>query len=273
MPLIPQRFSERISSCFDEGQEWLERLSGLLEQYVQRWGLCLGEPFGLWFDHVVEAWRENGSEAVLKLGVPCPEIITEVQALESYAGRGAARLPESDPDGGAMLLERVQPGGRLTQLEPGGEASRIAAEIMQKLHRTPIQHDFPPLTDWEEGLLDAYRADDPQLMRMPRGLVEEALAVYPDVLASSPAPVLLHGDLHHFNLEGENGWVADPKGVPGDSAYEVALFLHYPYFIDDPGAGLQHWTDLKAQTLRRLESFSETLDIPKERLRAWGCTT
>jgi streptomycin 6-kinase len=271
MPVIPQRFAERISSYFDSGQEWLEHLSGLLEEYAQRWGLRLGEPFELSFNYVVEAWCEDGSAAVLKLGVPRPEIITEVQALESYAGRGAARLLGADPDGGAMLLEWIQPGGRLTRLEPGDEAAQIMAGLMRKLHQTPIQYDFPQLSDWGEELLEAHRKNDLRLRQLPPEPLDEALAVYPDLLASGTAPVLLHGDLQHFNiLEGENGWVAiDPKGVLGDPAYEPAQFLHNPAFVNGP-SGVENWPDLRQRTRRRLEIFSETLGIPAERLRAWG---
>ncbi|MER3554487.1 MAG: hypothetical protein C4331_09080 [Meiothermus sp.] len=271
MPTIPEAFAKNIPVIFDGGADWIKRLLGLLETYAERWDLGLGEPFGLSFNYVVEAWLEDGSEAVLKLGIPCPDFRYELWALGSYAGRGAVRLLESDLEGGAMLLERVRPGNRLTRLEPGDEASHLAAEIMRKLHQTPVQHDFPHVSDWGRELLEAHQRKDPRLSKIPSALLDEALAAYPDLLASSPAPVLLHGDLHHFNiLRGQNGWVAiDPKGGLGDPAYEPAQFLHNPSFADK-SAGIECWPDLVLRTARRLEIFSEALSIPKERIRAWG---
>lgn len=271
MPAIPEAFAKNISVVFEGGAEWLRRLPGLLETYAERWNLRLGVPFGLSFNYVVEAWREDGSEAVLKLGVPRPDFRYELWALESYAGRGAVRLLESDPEGFAMLLKRVRPGGLLTRLEPGDEASYIMAGLMRKLHQAPVRHNFPHVADLGEELLGAYRQNDPRLARIPCSLLDEALAVYPDLLASSPAPVLLHGDLHHFNiLEGESGWVAiDPKGVLGDPAYEPAQFLHNPSFVDKSN-GIETWPDLRQRTARRLEIFSEVLGISAERFRAWG---
>jgi streptomycin 6-kinase len=79
--------------------------------------------------------------------------------------------------------------------------------------------------------------------------------------------VLLHGDLHHDNILslGDGSWVAiDPKGVVGDPAYEVAPF------ICNPMPELLERIDLALIMTRRLQLFSERLNIPLRRLRDWS---
>ena len=51
-----------------DGERWLADLPVLLAQVARRWGLELGEPYGLSFHWVCRARRADGSAAVLKLG-------------------------------------------------------------------------------------------------------------------------------------------------------------------------------------------------------------
>ena len=49
--------------------------------------------------------------------------------------------------------------------------------------------------------------------------------------------MLLHGDLHHFNVleDAKRGWVAiDPKGVVGELEYEVGAILRNPNDFRQP---------------------------------------
>ena len=55
--------------------------------------------------------------------------------------------------------------------------------------------------------------------------MEIAELLFRELLASSEAPVLLHGDLHHFNIlsSDRRPWVAiDPKGLSGEPLTKLA---------------------------------------------------
>ena len=50
-----------------------------------------------------------------------------------------------------------------------------------------------------------------------------------ELLSSAGEPMLLHGDLHHYNILAaeRQPWLAiDPKGVVGDPVYETGVFLY-----------------------------------------------
>ena len=60
--------------------------------------------------------QANGTEVILKIGVPNPELITEIEALLIYDGRGSVRLLDVDREQGALLLERLKPGTPLLSI-------------------------------------------------------------------------------------------------------------------------------------------------------------
>jgi streptomycin 6-kinase len=78
-------------------------------------------------------------------------------------------------------------------------------------------------------------------------------------------PVLLHGDLHHFNiLSAEDSWLAiDPKGIVGEPAYEVGAWMRNPIpNIPEP--------ELRRFVWRRLDILADILELDWERLRQWS---
>jgi streptomycin 6-kinase len=94
-----------------------------------------------------------------------------------------------------------------------------------------------------------------------------ALRLHDELIASSAAPVVLHGDLHHWNiLAAERApWLAlDPKGVVGEPAYEIGALLRNP--IHD----IAHWPNARRVLARRVDQFAETLGFDRQRLIGWG---
>ena len=89
--------------------------SGISEQQVQQaadhWDLALGAPFpDLARNFVAPAQIRHGDRAVLKLAPPGDSLADEISALTAYAGRGAAKLLDSNSAGTAILLEQLEPG-------------------------------------------------------------------------------------------------------------------------------------------------------------------
>jgi streptomycin 6-kinase len=264
---LPTHFIKTVTSTFTGGAEWLENLPNLLAECEQRWGLVIRpSPFTLSYNYVTPATLADGTEVVLKAGVPNRELRTEIAALRLYDGRGCVRLLDADPDAGILLLERLSPGEMLTIVTDDDEATRLAALAMQTLWRPlPAVHNFPSVADWAGGLAKLREEFGGGTGPYDQKLVETAESLFTDLLASSGEPVLLHGDLHHYNiLSAGDGWrVIDPKGVAGEPAYEVGALLRNPFTIfAEP--------DLKRITARRLDILAETLDMDRERLRQWS---
>jgi streptomycin 6-kinase len=264
---LPTHFVKTVTSTFTGGAEWLENLPNLLAECEQRWGLVAHPTnFTLSYNYVAPATLADGTEIVLKVGVPNRELRTEIAALRIYDGRGCVRLLVADPDAGILLLERLSPGEMLTIVTDDDEATRLAALAMQTLWRPlPAVHNFPSVAEWAGGLTKLREEFGGGTEPYDQKLVETAESLFIDLLTSSSEPVLLHGDLHHYNiLSAGDGWKAiDPKGVAGEPAYEVGALLRNPFTIfAEP--------DLKRITARRLDILAETLDMDRERLRQWS---
>jgi len=115
------------------------------------------------------------------------------------------------------------------------------------------------LADWTEGVVQAKTAG------FAPPLSDRAAAVRNELLASSPPPALLHGDLHHFNILSaeRRPWLAiDPKGVVGDPAYEPAPFLY------NPMDRILEASDSKKIVERRIEHLAEHFD--RQRIIGWA---
>ena len=267
MMKLPPHFTKTVSTTFTGGTEWLARLPDLLAACERRWNLVIRpSPFTLSYNYVTAATLADGTEIVLKAGVPNRELRTEIAALRLYDGRGCVRLVDADPDQGVLLLERLHPGEMLTIVTDDDEATRLAAQVMQNLWRPlPAAHSFPSVADWANGLAELREEFGGGTGPFDEGVVETAVSLFTDLLASSSEPVLLHGDLHHYNiLSTGDGWrVIDPKGVAGEPAYEVGALLRNPFTLfAEP--------DLKRITARRLDILAEMLALDRERLRQWS---
>src|SRR5437764_11648587 len=133
---LPDPFARAMVELYGEaGAAWLERLPALLAGCAERWALTVDPPFALSYNYVAPAVRADGSAAVLKVGFPCRELMTEIEALRLFDGRGIARLLAVDREQGALLLERLQPGTPLDPYPDDAAATAIAAEVMRRLWR------------------------------------------------------------------------------------------------------------------------------------------
>ncbi|MBF6600261.1 MAG: phosphotransferase [Dehalococcoidia bacterium] len=258
-------FRRRITEVFGErGWNWLDALPRTLAVCAERWRLRLEAPFALSYNYVVPGLRDDGSRVVLKLGVPDPEQEREATALRHYDGRGAVRLLDADAALGALLLERVEPGTRLVSLADDDAATVAAAHVMRALWRPPpADHAFPRVREWAAHLLDA---DAQALAPLPPALVGRAQRLYGELVASSAAPIVLHGDLHHENiLRAGDGWLCiDPKGVLGEPAYECGALLRNPL------PQVAGWPDLPRVLARRIDVLADALRFDRQRIIDWG---
>jgi streptomycin 6-kinase len=228
-----------------------DELPGLVERCCRRWDLTLDQAVSGGTARVFLGQQRGGRRVVLKL-TPDSEIAgDEATALRAWAAtRQVVDLLEADPAAGALLLEAIQPGtkvsdwpalppladvaGLLTALRqvpepsagrPGGARSRAAAEAGRR--PAPDTSSLPTAADGLEIMYDRterYRASPPVAALVPAGLVDRARRAARELAQSGPA-ALVHGDLHPANvLDGgpARGLVAiDPRPSLGDPDWDA----------------------------------------------------
>ena len=267
---IPPALARTIIDVYGTtGVDWLKRLPALIAECSTRWSLRILPPFdNLSYNYVAPASRPDGTDAVLKLGIPNPELVTEIESLYIFDGQGIVQLIDADASIGALLLERLKPGASLLTITDDEQATRIAAQVMRQLWKpAPEKHSFPTIAKWAKGFGRLRKQFDGGTGPFPAHLVNAAERIYAEFIASSAEPVLLHGDLHHENIlsAGRQPWLAlDPKGVVGEPAYEVGAWLRNPMpqllSATNPGHILAH----------RVDQFAEEFGFDRERIIGWG---
>lgn len=262
-------FSRTIVELYGErGRLWLSELPILLDTLAASWALVVLSPFpNLTYNYVAPALQADGEPVVLKVGVPSPELLTEIAALRFFDERGCARLFTADETRGALLIERLMPGTALHALEPDDRIVLEAARVMQHIWRpAPEQHPFPTTADWGKGLVRLRCTFDGGSGPFPPALVDAAEWLYAELERSSADPVVLHGDLHQGNMLAAQRvpWLAiDPKGVVGEPAYETGALLRNPPPWRTPG-------ELDRIMERRVYLLAEALGFKRERIAGWG---
>ena len=270
---VPPEFARTMRQMYGhEGEVWIRDLPALVADLAGRWNVTVGPPFELSYNYVAAATRSDGTEAVLKVGYPCHEVEREIRAVRLYGGAGMCRLLEADEAHHAMLLERLRPGETLVGLARTDDAAatRIAAQVMRALWRPaadlPPDHGFRPIEEWFLAFgrhRAAYGGPGP----FPASILERAERLARELLDSAPAPVLLHGDFHHYNVLSAQraSWLAiDPKGMLGDPGYDVGPFLENP--------NQETWHRSPDVQNLRLDVLADELGYDRARLRDWGIT-
>lgn len=263
---IPDELRRTITSVHGQrGDRWLAGLEDRLERLERRWNCRITALLpGLTFNIVYAAKGADGQALVLKLGVPCREISSEIRALRSYAGQGAVTLVHSSAREGALLEARLLPGTMLSEISDEGESLRIFADVYRRLRRPgPAKGGMPTLSDWGQGMermLAAVRSGSPPF---PLGLAERGAALHAELIRTTQTEERLHGDLHHFNIiNGERGWAAiDPKGVVGDPHFDVVAFL-----LNCLPQGVRDATEIARD---RISFLARETSLDGERILAW----
>jgi streptomycin 6-kinase len=263
------RFPQTILDLFGErGRSWLDALPGLIAELEQRWNITVFPPFNnLSYNYVAPAVCKDGTPVVLKMGVPAGILDTELAALALYAGRGMVRLLTHDASVSALLLERLQPGTPLAHMEDDDEATRIAARVFQQVCLPlAMPHPFPTIENITGGLVRLRTTFDGGCGPFPQRLINRAEGLFTDLLSHQGPPVLLHGDLHHWNiLQSGDEWRAiDPQGFAGEAEYEIGALMRNPI------PGIFSWPELTCRQARRIAILSEMLGYDRQRLASWA---
>lgn len=257
---IPKRLADSCRVSL-ERRDWLERLPSLMRELADRWGLTLTAPFDsdeVSCACVAVATRQDGTSAVVKVGMPHFEGEDEIRGLRFWNGDPTVRLFDADDAVNAMLLERCEPGTHLRQL-PELDQDGIVAGLLRRLWRVPPDdHRFRLLSalvrSWnDETLAASDRWSD-------AGLVRSGLQLMRELSTSAVPTVLLATDLHAGNVlrAQRQPWLAiDPKPFVGDAAYDATQHL------------LNCRSRLRAKPAETIDRFSDLLGVDRERVRLW----
>ncbi len=247
--------------------DWLERVPELVQEYVDRWELELGDPYVQGAaGYAVRADLPDGTEAVLKLVYPHREAEHEAAALAVWDGHGAVRLLDSHADGRAMLIERCERGTLLAATD-AETALDVLTGLLPRLWKNvtePFQRLEDEVAVWiEEIPRDWERAGRP----IERPLVDEVAEMLHELASSQDGQVLLHQDLHTDNVlaaEREPWLVLDPKPLIGEREFNLAPIVR-DYVLGHS----------RRDVLRRLDRLTSELSLDRERTIWWtiGQTT
>jgi len=285
---LPDSFITTIQKAFKEdGEKFLTVLPALIDEASDRWGLTEIRPVPNLSYNFVAFVKRGKEDVMLKIGIPNPELNSEMAALKLFDGDGACQLLACDEEHGFLLLERLNPGTVLADITDDDERTNIAVDVMQKIWR-PLttldsgsllraveQHpqgtravrlqSFIQLSDWFDELKTIRPKFDGGTGPFPKKIFERVESFLPELLMDENVK-LIHGDFHHFNiLLSERGWLAiDPKGVIGPAGYEIG-----PLMIN-PWGSLSDGVSFKAQTKRRMSILSERVGWEQETILNWA---
>ncbi|WP_391209395.1 aminoglycoside phosphotransferase family protein [Psychrobacillus sp. L4] len=260
--MYPKSFERKIIGAFgEEGIEWLNSLESIITTYLEKWNLRSDGPVdNLSYNYVLKVIDEKGSRAILKLGVANYDFANEIRTLRAYNGKGCVKLIKADSENGVMLLEHLQPGTMLTEVEEQ-LAVKTFAHVWTAIRKTVEENaDHPSIADWMKAFdryQDKYQTNEGPI---PNHFVFLARTYFVEIANSTESNDLLHGDLHHENIlySTNYGWLAiDPKGVIGDKYFDFISFLTNQLFNKlNPRQLLE----------KRVTLLCEELQLNKERL-------
>ena len=226
---------KRIAAHGDAGQNWLNSLDAHVDELLTSWQLTSVESLAGGSESLVlRTKRQDGSLAILKLGLPgSSNLHQEAKLLAIAGGRGYARLLESDPHRNAMLIEAL--GKPVAQLNlPVHEQIDAILSTLQDAW-LPIDSSTGLMTGAEKARwLAPFITDNWNKLDQPcsEKLIEQALRFIDtrEDAHQHADKVLVHGDAHEQNTladpqQSHHYRFIDPDGLFAEPAYDVGLQL------------------------------------------------
>jgi streptomycin 6-kinase len=213
-------------------ETWLHDLPALVASLEREWSIRVGRTLeGGTEAYVADVTCADGTPAVLKLLVPhSPDAARhEIVALRLVDGDGCARLLRSDPERGAMLLERL--GRKLLDLGlPLKQRLEILCATVMRVWRAAPDAGFPTGAEKGRWLIDFIRemweetgrACSERAVAHAIACAERRITAHDDERS-----VLVHGDVHQWNaLEAETGFkLIDPDGLLAEPEYDLGILM------------------------------------------------
>lgn len=262
---ISEAFSRAVIQMHGEnGKAWLASLHERIASLKRRWKFDLLSPFESSYNYVAPVFGSEQGDAVLKACISKKEFENEINVLAFYSGAGMCKVIDYDTDQLVVLLERLNPGNHLTSIRDEAESVKIAASLIKTMKSKKVLplHSFPTISDLADGIKNMRRYYAGQSSPFGETIIRKVEWLFPELISSQKEVYLLHGDLHHGNmLQSYSDWkLVDPKGVVGETEYELIPFLMNQLQTDRVGKIIDS----------RILLFRKELGIDIERTYAWG---
>jgi streptomycin 6-kinase len=227
---------ERLITRFGaEVEAWCAALPEMVEWYRLRWHLDLDKALSGDTSRVFIGRQHGDRGVVLKLTPERAMANEEAIALRAWAATPhAVALLEADLEAGALLLEHIEPGTKVSD-EPHIPPVNEIAALLAGLRET-AEYDAGQLPTMAQGLESMFVRIG-RLLSNPRVSTVVAPQVLDDghhrarELASSGPAGLLHGDLHLSNIlragRGRGLVAIDPRPSVGDPVFDAVDWALY----------------------------------------------
>jgi streptomycin 6-kinase len=234
----------------------------IAEELIRRWQLSFTETIpGANYCLVFGVKDAEDRERVLRVPLSAEERGSGYYAQLAFSGSGGVTVYRHDEPTGSTLMTRLRPGAMLSDAGLDAKTEvEICCGVIRSLDCGATQ-GAAKIADWYMPFFAVNETEG-----IPRDLLHQAQSIADRLLATTAKGVLLHGDLHHFNLLSHgNEWFAiDPKGVIGDPALEPAAFIR------NPCTTIRQVKDLPALMRTRIQCFAEGLGLPTGRIWEWA---
>ncbi len=240
-------------------------MNEILDKYLDDWDLALAGNKLETESSILYFVKQDDTLAVLKIYRPDSDEKQMAQILNHYEGCGTVKVLQSSDD--AILLERLTPGTQLVELVKDGHddsATKIFCEVVRQLHSKPVSSTVAGnVVEFKENFDVYLRSDKKEISDKD---ILNAKNMFVELASTQAQQVLLHGDLHHYNIlqDDKYGWLAiDPKGYIGEPEYEIGAFLRNPI------ENLSFYAT-KEIIENRLQIVSENLNLDNVRILQWA---
>lgn len=225
---LSEEYKKNIVSMFgDVGSNWLSRIPGIIDKYVNEFGLTdIRLNHGLTYNVVAFANSSKYGEVVLKIEIPFEEMtIRESLALELNNGEGACKCLYKNISDGVLLLERLMPGYSLTTLDSLDERTRIFAYVSKRFNvKVNRECGLPLYSDILARSVNIASTDS--RFSDISDLILNADEIYKEIESKNDNDYLLHSDLYSDNIIMSNDVfkAIDPHGFVGNKIIDTAIF-------------------------------------------------
>jgi len=234
---VPEPVRLRAESLGQQGVRWLAGLDETIGHLEGSWAIQVGDVLSGGSESLVaEVLRDDGSTAILKVGLPgSADLTTEAKVYRLASGRGYANLIAHDSSVNALLLERL--GAPLAKTD--SSVDQQIRQICATLHEAwiPLDSSNGLMTGGEKAdWLATFISQQWELLDRPcdKRTIDRALLFSEQRKdAHSPArSVLVHGDAHALNTlatpeNDRNGSapyrLVDPDGLFAERACDLAV--------------------------------------------------
>jgi streptomycin 6-kinase len=208
---------------------WCAALPETVERYCQRWHLDLDRALSGNTSRVFIGRQHGNRGVVLKLTPDRAIANEEAIALRAWAATPhAVDVLDADPEAGALLLENIEPGTKVSdepRIPPVDEVAGLLAGL-----RETASYDAGQLPTLAQGMDSMFArigglASNPQVSPLvARHVLDDGYHRARELASDGPAG-LLHGDLHLSNIlraGRSRGLVAiDPRPSVGDPTFDA----------------------------------------------------